>query len=831
MNTFIKRTLLITLVIYSILIVTVYFIYSIYSYDFSVRQTYNLASNNHELYDESFNERLNLDYNNFVNYTNKYTDLNSLNNNLDELRLPHLNYLKVYQIDQDGLRDSTNLYDYLNYQDYQDLYDLDITFYSLDDVFLIDNNKQVGIFKKDNILITYEIESYLTKVNNTYNTIIMRDDGVIYYSYLKLANNTNTLSKYLSSNTTSYFHDYFSVGKNGAKWVEINNKEYIMVFSTLSENTPLYFITFYNPNDLKLAFDSLNLYVLGSLVIISLLFVISNILVFYLVTLKFTDIENAKYRFYFNQRLVLKINKKGKITFKNRAFIKNILNHKNYKQASDLVITDTHNEESVFESITKYESFTTNLETHDGILYTNFISIKMGRSYLLISDSLKGKELVSKEYERLALINTVTNLPNYNFLMKDLDSLTNNNKFSENNYVLLAFNIIDFKNINRLTGINISDEILNDLANIIKKSFNKYKFTIYNTYIDHFLLLIENVNDLDKLKETILSFINISETTGTLLKTKINLNIKAGLYEIKTIMGEEINSKQIYDRVISALNAAKNSSDLKLVTYDLALRDLLINKERLETELIESIEKGEFTLFLQPQYNLETKKIVAFESLIRWTNEKHKDISPQEFIRIAEENNLIDFIGKKTIEEAITIVKRLEKDDVKIAINVSPFQILKQGFVYQFESLIKKHNVKPNLIAIEITETVLATSLDLISVKLRSLQKLGIEIHIDDFGTGYSSLLYLKELPVNLIKIDKQFIDKITTDNYSKAIVNMIVNLSKNLGIKVIAEGVETKAQAKELEKLGVNLIQGYLISKAVSFTDAENLLNKELEK
>ena len=255
----------------------------------------------------------------------------------------------------------------------------------------------------------------------------------------------------------------------------------------------------------------------------------------------------------------------------------------------------------------------------------------MGRGYLLVSDNLKGSSLELKEYERLAFINPTTNLPNYNLLIKYLDQIISSKKIETNKYVLIAFNIVDFKNINKLTGEKGADEILNNLVRIIEEHFKKYKFCLYNTYVDRFVMVFENINDLPKLIKTVMDFINYAESTGSLDKTKINLNIRTGLYDISLIMGENVTSKQIYERLMAALLVANESSNNTVVQYDRALRNTLLNKERMEKELIKSIENKEFTLYLQPQFSLIKNKIIGFESLIRWTDEKHQKVTPKNY--------------------------------------------------------------------------------------------------------------------------------------------------------------------------------------------------------
>jgi EAL domain-containing protein (putative c-di-GMP-specific phosphodiesterase class I) len=174
------------------------------------------------------------------------------------------------------------------------------------------------------------------------------------------------------------------------------------------------------------------------------------------------------------------------------------------------------------------------------------------------------------------------------------------------------------------------------------------------------------------------------------------------------------------------------------------------------------------------------------------------------------------------------IVKKLENFDLEISFNISPRQLLQPGFVHDLMSLVKEYDVKPHMIGIEMTETVLVQSFDLIIEKLSTLKQQGFKIHLDDFGTGYSSLSYLKNLPVDVIKIDRQFVEDIENNQSARTILRMMMSLGKALKLNVIYEGVETQKQAELIKKDGGTVIQGFLISKPKPFEEAIKLLNKE---
>ena len=233
-------------------------------------------------------------------------------------------------------------------------------------------------------------------------------------------------------------------------------------------------------------------------------------------------------------------------------------------------------------------------------------------------------------------------------------------------------------------------------------------------------------------------------------------------------------------------------------------------------------------MHLQPQYHNLENKIVGFEALIRWKNPKYSKESPQKFIELAERNNMIIEIGRIALHETFTIAKEFEDYDIDISINISPVQLLQAGFVTDLIAIFEQYDLKKGSISLEITETFLMTSFDLIIQKLKAFQDYGFDLHLDDFGTGYSSLQYLRDLPVSTIKIDRAFVKNMHLDRHSRAIVQMISSLAKNVGLNVIAEGVENEKENQALIKAGCNIIQGYWISPPVPKDQAKKLLEEK---
>ena len=265
-----------------------------------------------------------------------------------------------------------------------------------------------------------------------------------------------------------------------------------------------------------------------------------------------------------------------------------------------------------------------------------------------------------------------------------------------------------------------------------------------------------------------------------------------------------------------ALKHAKESTRHNKFVYDVSLSIIASREHKMELDLANAIKKNEFKMVLQPQLNNNTNKIVGFEALIRWSNPGYANESPLKFIKMAEQNGMIIDIGRIALHETFMIAKELEPYHITISLNVSPVQMLQAGFVNDIITIFEQYDLKKGAIALEITETFLIDSFELVINKLNLLRNHGFQIHLDDFGTGYSSLQYLRDLPINALKIDKAFVDEVENDTHARAIVNMMSDLAKNIELEVIAEGVESPRQNFIIKKAGCHIIQGYLVSKPV---------------
>lgn len=276
---------------------------------------------------------------------------------------------------------------------------------------------------------------------------------------------------------------------------------------------------------------------------------------------------------------------------------------------------------------------------------------------------------------------------------------------------------------------------------------------------------------------------------------------------------------EIMKKADMAMYAAKKAGRNCWSFYEERLLKDTQEKLLLTNGLRRGLERNEFLLHYQPQYSIAGDTIVGFEALLRWNSAEHGAVPPMRFIPLAEQSGLIIPIGLWVLQQACRFARRLAdsgQGHLRVAVNISPRQLLAADVVERVQGVVQEAGIAPEQLEIEITESVLIESLDEGVAKLVQLQELGIDIALDDFGTGYSSLTYLRRLPVKLLKIDKSFIDKIAEADAERNLVGSIIQVGHALGLKLVAEGVETMAQLQVLRDLGCDHIQGYVFSKPV---------------
>ncbi len=408
----------------------------------------------------------------------------------------------------------------------------------------------------------------------------------------------------------------------------------------------------------------------------------------------------------------------------------------------------------------------------------------------------------------LAYIDPITGLGNYNaYLARTKEKLKLNDKKT-----IIILDIDKFKSFNKKYGHNKGNELLKRIGEEIKSSIRKTDIVcrLANDVFGIFMIGEVNIENITVRLNKKISRINIGDIW-------YNLRISMGVYICDK---EEKNVQSIIDKAIFAHDSIKGKYNVTYGVFTEEFEQKMIRESEIENMMEEAIKNQEFEVYYQPQINAKTEKIEGSEALVRWKKDD-KMISPNEFIPIFEKNRFIikldEYVYKRVCANIQEIKKQL-KELPKISVNISKESLSEKNFLRKYIKISNKYNVTPNEIQLEITER--TTTDENVNMKeiLEKIKEKGFSIAVDDFGTGYSSLNMLEMLPIDTIKIDKSFIDKIGEEKSTIDLLEIILYITQKLHLKTVAEGVEKSEQVKYLKEQNCDLIQGYFYSKPLEF-------------
>ena len=418
------------------------------------------------------------------------------------------------------------------------------------------------------------------------------------------------------------------------------------------------------------------------------------------------------------------------------------------------------------------------------------------------------------ELHRLATRDPLTGLANRTLIKEQLINMLAQARRSSGMVGVIFLDLDRFKTINDSLGHDVGDKLLKVVANTLLQQVREQD-AVGRLGGDEFLFLLsaDNIDDVIVFAERIINALaKPYAVDGYEIRTNASLGI--AMYPEN---GE--NADTLMRSADLAMYRAKADGTSQWHLYSEDMREVLDVALELETALTGAIVRNELELFLQPQFHADNGKLAACEALLRW---KYKDswIAPYEFIHIAENTGMILEIGDWVIGETCAILKRWVDQAVSISVNVSGRQLGDTNFVARIFATVRKYNIDPGLIKLEITETMLMENLDHCIERLSELRNAGFKISIDDFGTGYSSLAYLTRLPIDELKIDRSFV---SGSQHSNVVLNTIIAMGRALKLQVVAEGVENDEQRNELIDGGCDLLQGYLLGKPVPAKEFED--------
>lgn len=464
------------------------------------------------------------------------------------------------------------------------------------------------------------------------------------------------------------------------------------------------------------------------------------------------------------------------------------------------------------------------------IVYVVYVTIA-GRS---LANSLRenitlriASNLDNKKVHQLAYYDFLTNLPNRRLLADRLNQAFVRCARSQTYGAVLSLDLNNFKGLNDSKGHLAGDELLQQVALRLQDALRK-KDTIARAGGDEFIAVLDDLGR-DKA-QAIRSAQQAAEKLMRAFSQPFQLkNCKYRTMPsigICLFYGDESNEAEVLRRADIAMYQAKKSEQLNSVQlYDEALHPAIELRATLENDLAFALQAHQFSLHYQLQVDQHQQPIGA-EVLLRWQHPTLGMVPPNQFIPIAEESGVIVSIGNWVLMQACLQLKAWERissaKGLKLSVNVSALQFSQPDFVETVTNTVQTSGCNPKYLTLELTESLIVKNIDDVIDKINVLKKLGITFSLDDFGIGQSSLSVLKRLPLDELKIDKSFINDILHNNYDTFIVQTIINMGKNLGHSVIAEGVELKQQQSLLQKLGCNAYQGFLFCRPLPLSEFE---------
>lgn len=426
---------------------------------------------------------------------------------------------------------------------------------------------------------------------------------------------------------------------------------------------------------------------------------------------------------------------------------------------------------------------------------------------------------------KLAYYDYLTGLPNKRLFKDRLNQCIINSARNDAALMVLFLDLDSFKRINDTRGHATGDELLKAVSGRITNTLREDD-TVCRVGGDEFLVLVKNLEErhIEKLSVKILDIFKKPFIINN-HELFITTSIGGAIYPID---GEDVDT--LIKNADIAMYKAKEEGKNKFRLCTSIIKDRVIEEMKLTNSLYHALERNELELYYQPQLSVVSGEIIGLEALIRWHNPKLGLVNPGEFIYIAEKTGLILPIGEWVMRSACSQNKKWQDAgilNVPIAINLSVNQFQNTEIVELITNILKETDLNPSYLELEITENIIMKNAEYIIESLKQLKQLGVKVAIDDFGKEYSSLNYIKQLPIDKIKIDMSFVQGINVNHKDEAIINVIIVLAKNLGLKVIAEGVETKEQLEFLEEQMCDEIQGYYYYKPMSATHIEELMVK----
>lgn len=446
-----------------------------------------------------------------------------------------------------------------------------------------------------------------------------------------------------------------------------------------------------------------------------------------------------------------------------------------------------------------------------------------------------------EKIKRLAYYDQLTGLPNRLHFMELLHFEVNHTKRNKMKLAVMFLDLDNFKTINDTLGHDVGDKLLQSVAKRVAKLLREsdtvsriegHISLISDSFAriggDEFLLIIPSLSHFENATVIVERMLNSFKEPFFIDGNELHITTSIGI-ALYPDDGETIEA--LLKNSDTAMYRAKEQGKNNYQFYSPSMNAEALERMKLANNLYHAMERNELNVYYQPLIDINTGQIVGIESLLRWHHPELGEISPEKFIPIAEEAALIVPIGEMVLRTACTQMKVWEATGFKplsLSVNLSVLQIKDRNFIDKVSAILNETGFEPERLELEITESTILQSMDVILDNLNTLKAMKVNIAIDDFGTGYSSLTSLKKLPINTLKIDQSFIQNITSNEDDATIVSIMIAMAHKLNIKVVAEGVETEEQLSLLKQFQCHEVQGYLVSHPISAEELTKLIQEK---
>lgn len=431
--------------------------------------------------------------------------------------------------------------------------------------------------------------------------------------------------------------------------------------------------------------------------------------------------------------------------------------------------------------------------------------------------------------EKMAMFDALTGLPNRNMLTFQIEKQLARSFRDEKLVALMFMDLDDFKKVNDSHGHDVGDALLKAAAMRISRPIRESDIAS-RFGGDEFVVLLSDIEERTQVDDIANKLINEFATPIIIEGYKFYISVSIG---IAITSHSQASPVELLRHADIAMYAAKSKQGAAYRVYEAKMNLAVMQKVELESEAREALRENQFSLALQPQVAMKSGKVIGFEALLRWYHPTKGAISPADFIPLLENTTFMLELDYWVIARACSLIQELGHSgfpDIKVAINVSAGQFIDPGLPDYLQQQIERNEIAPEQVCLELTETVLVSDIRRARDIMQTICNMGCMLAIDDFGTGYSSLSYLKSLPADYIKIDRSFVSNITNDTDDRNIVNSTVSMVRNMGMQVVAEGIETQAQYDLLCDFECDYGQGYMISKPIPEHQVWSVLNKYVE-